>query len=62
MYSVPNQFSTLLTRISHQYVEKRFMRSGYKVKDVTNPSHAKQLERGVKHVNCYNLRLIRKNK
>ena len=55
-----HHFSTVLTRISHQYVEKRIMRSGYKVKDLKNPNHGKKLEMALKHVNCYNLRIIKK--
>ena len=43
----------------HQFMHKRLMK-GYWVKDVENPSHGLLLFRAVKHINCYNLRIINK--
>ena len=41
----------------HQHVEKIMMRSGYKVKDVSNPNHGTKLFKAVMHVNSYNLKI-----
>ena len=46
--------SDQIIEASHQYVNKRFERSNYKVKDVTNPMHGEKLLHGVKHINSYN--------
>ena len=39
----------------HQYVHKRMLRSGYKVKDIHNPLHGINLLRAVLHINAYNI-------
>ena len=39
----------------HQYVHKRMLRGGYKVKDVCNPLHGRNLYRAVLHINAYNI-------
>ena len=39
----------------HQFVHKRMMQSGYKVKDVSNPNHGVKLYKAIMHVNSYNL-------
>ena len=39
----------------HQYVEKRMVKSGYKVKDILNPLHGKNLLRCILHINAYNI-------
>ena len=41
----------------HQFVDKRMVMSGYKVKDVTHASHGIKLYRAVRHINSYNLRI-----
>ena len=38
-----------LTKIMHQFTPKRFITSGYKVKDITNVSYGKTIKR---NVNC----------
>ena len=48
------QTSDQIIESSHQYINKRFDRSNYKVKDVTNPIHGENLLKGVKHINTYN--------
>ena len=50
----PGQTSDQIIESSHQYINKRFDRSNYKVKDVTNPIHGENLLKGVKHINTYN--------
>ena len=40
----------------HQFVNKRLCK-GYWVKDISNPNHGALLFRGIKHINCYNLRM-----
>ena len=44
------QTSDQIIESSHQYINKRFDRSNYKVKDVTNPIHGENLLKGVKHI------------
>ena len=39
----------------HQYVHKRMLRGGYKVKDVLSPLHGHNLYRAVLHINAYNI-------
>ena len=39
----------------HQYVEKRMVKSGYKVKDILNPLHGENLLRCILHINAYNI-------
>ena len=46
-----------LVESMHQYVDKFMVRSCYKVKDVKNPTHGKNLFKAVCHVNSYNLRI-----
>ena len=39
----------------HQFVHKRLLRSGYKVKDLLNPNHGLNLYRCILHINAYNV-------
>ena len=39
----------------HQFVHKRLLRSGYKVKDLLNPNHGLNLYRAILHINAYNV-------
>ena len=39
----------------HQFVAKRMLRSGYKVKDLLNPNHGLNLYRAILHINAYNV-------
>ena len=48
-----------LTENMHQVTEKRIVTSGYKVKDITKISHGRKLQRAIRVVNCYNLRIQR---
>ena len=40
-----------------QHVEKFMVRSGYKVKDITNPNHGRKLYKAIMHINSYNLNI-----
>ena len=48
-----------LTENMHQFTEKRIVTSGSKVKDITNVSHGRKLQRAIRHVNSYNLKIKR---
>ena len=48
------QTSDQLIESCHQYVNKRFQNSHYKVKNVNNPQHGSKLLKGLNHINAYN--------
>ena len=45
---------------THQFLNKRLMRSFYLVKDITNPNHGERMFRAVRHLNSYNLCIVKK--
>ena len=44
----------------HQFSNKRLMRSFYLIKDTSNPNQGKKLHRAVRHINSYNLCIVKK--
>ena len=48
------QTSDQLIEASHQYVNKRFNSSHYKINNVDSPMHGKKLLHGLHHINAYN--------
>ena len=48
------QSSDKLIEATHQYVNKTFTNSQYKINNVENPLHGTKLLKGVKHINSYN--------
>ena len=44
----------------HSYLHKRLVRSMYQVKDISNPSQGLKLYKAVRHLNAYNLCILRK--
>ena len=48
------QTSDQLIEACHQYVNKRFQNSHYKVNNVDNPQNGSNLLKGLNHINAYN--------
>ena len=46
----------------HQFVHRRLVRSGYYVKDISNPVHGRNLYRAILHINSYNVLFDNENK
>ena len=44
----------------HQFLNRRLMKSFYFVKDISNPNHGKKMFRAVRHLNTYNLCIVKK--
>ena len=47
------QTSDQVIESSHQYVNRRFNNSNYKVNNVENPNHGSKLLKGLNHINSY---------